>query len=207
MFSVSRFKGQTVFVAGVEHPLGTALVRRLVGFGANVVALGDDEQALWRLARSCDGPVETLGLGRGWRDVLRILQECWTDEPVHLYLDLFPMTEASSLAETRDVFSRSAALAAALVQGLRAGKARAVICFPSAQGGAPNRGTRAASYAGMVRHFGKESAPGRFHGLMVEDAGSNWSDAALVSAGDAVLMLCHPVSRGIKSGTVLNWGP
>ncbi|WP_136441573.1 hypothetical protein [Pacificoceanicola onchidii] len=204
---MSRFKGQTVFVAGVEHPLGASLTRRLVGFGANVVALGEEEEALWRLAQRCNGSVETLGLGRGWRDVLRILQDCWADEPVHLFVDLFPMAEATSMAETRDVFSRSAALAAALVHGMRAGEARAVLCFPAAQGGTPNRGTRAASYAGMVGHFGKECAPGRFHGLKIEDAGNNWSDAALVSAGDAVLMLCHPISRGVKSGTVLNWAP
>ncbi|WP_425100621.1 hypothetical protein [Tropicibacter sp. S64] len=205
LFSVSRFKDKVAIVAGGELPLAQSLVRRLAEFGATVVALGDDAEILWRLARQYPGAVQTLTLGRGWREVLRLLQEAWAEEPIDLYIDLLPLAESHSLSETRDVFSRSAALASALLPGMRAGQAQAVLCFPQARAGAPNRGTRAAGYAGLVRHFNENCLPGRFLGLNFNDADCAWTDADCLSAGDAILMLCHPVSRGVQPGTVLAW--
>ncbi|MFW2543991.1 hypothetical protein ACN2XU_15255 [Primorskyibacter sp. 2E107] len=202
---MSRFKDRIAVIAGADHPLGASLVRRLAGFGATVVALGSDEEAMLELAREFPGAVEPLVLRRGWREVVRRLQQAWEDEPVHLYIDLFPLGEAQSLSATRDLMQKSAALAAAFATGLRSGEARAVLGFAQGQSGAPNRGTRAAGYAGLVRHLDKACRPGRFLGLSLDDRTCSWTPDQCLSAGDTLLMLCHPVSRGVMPGTVVAW--
>ncbi|MFZ7090658.1 hypothetical protein [Primorskyibacter sp. 2E233] len=206
MFSVSRFKDKVAVVAGAEHPLGVSLVRRLAGFGATVVAIGSDEGHLRALAAERPKRIEPLPLQIGGRDVLRLLQEAWADEPLDMYIDIFPLCEAMALAETRDVFSRSASLAAAFAPGIRAGRAQAILTFPQeGVGPADDRDARAAGFAAMVRHFDDKTAPGRFLGVAMLEQGCDWTGADCLSAGDAILMLCHPISRGVRPGSMVEW--
>ncbi|WGW02744.1 hypothetical protein [Tropicibacter oceani] len=205
---MTRFKDKVAVIAGAEHPMGASLVRRLAGFGAKVVAIGTDEAQLRALAQHSPARIEPLAINMGQRDVLHLLQEAWAEEPLDIYVDLFPLCEAMSLAQTRDVFSRSAALAAAFAPGIRQGRASAVLAYPQGDGRpAPNRGTRAAGYAALVRHFAQQVDPGRFLGIEMRDEGCSWTGSECLSAGDCVLVLCHPVSRGLQSGSVVQWHP
>jgi len=207
VFGVSRFKDKVAVVAGAEHALGAALCQRLAGFGAVVVALGWDGEGLHHLAKLAPTRIEPLTLRNGRRDVYQLLQEAWASEPIDLYIDAAPLCPEDAKSAPRPDFLRSAGVAAALAAGLRAGAARAVIAVPEAphHPPRPEEQARTAGYGVLVERFNTDCAPARFMGLRVPGPPFDWTDAACVSAGDAILMLCHPVSRGLRSGVVIDW--
>ncbi len=206
MFGVSRFRDKVAVIAGAEHPLGAALTHRLAAFGATVVAMGRSDDQLMALASPFPARIEPLALRPGRRDVLALLQEAWDDTPLDLYVDLTPLCIEAEPGPSH-AFARSAGLASALARGIAGGAARAVIAVPAVQAdSAPDDQARAAGYAALVRRFAAETAPARFLGLRLPTQ-PTWDAAACLSAGDAILMLCHPVSRGLQGGHVIDWAP
>lgn len=208
VFGVSRFKDRVAVIAGAEHPLGTSLVRRMAAFGATVVAIGQDEAQLYGLARELTGRVEPLALAPGRRDVLALLYDAWGDEPLDIYVDVMPLCTGTDLPDPAERFARSAGVAAALVRGIRQARAFAVMAVPLADTGAPPpEQARSAGYGAMMRRLSADCRPGRMVGLGLPGASDPWTDAACLSAGDAILALCHPVTRGLAGGQLLHWEP
>lgn len=197
-------------MAGAEHPLGTALCKRLAGFGATVIAIGQDGVALRDLARTAPSTIEPLALRPGKRNVLTLLHEAWANQPVHIFVDLMALCppDDSGAAVVRDYgFGHSAGVAAALVGGIRAGRALCTMAVPRASGDPdPEAQARSAGFSALVRRFSTEATPGRFLGLGLPVDSFDWTAARIMSAGDTILMMCHPVSRGLANGSVLEWG-
>ena len=197
LFGVAHFRGKVAFVAGAEHPLGVVLSRRLAGFGATVVALGSDERRLMALAETVPGRIEPLALRPGRRDVLELLQQAWAADPLDILIDVMPVTAGSS-------FSRSAGLAAAMAAGLRAAGGRAVMAIPLLpETASPDLQGLSAGYRALLRRFAEKGLPARFIGLGLPGPEHRWTGRAAMSAADAALMLCHPVSRALRPGSVV----
>ncbi|CUH77217.1 hypothetical protein [Tropicibacter naphthalenivorans] len=202
MFGVSRFYGKTAVIAGAEHPLGASVCERLAQFGAAVVAMGRDQDALLAVARKAPGQIDTLALPKVGH-TLEVLKSSWLATPLHVYIDLLPLSE-------RSAFDQSAGLAAALRMGLRIGKGRAVIALPydKRPDALPAEvQARFAGYSAMVEQFAKDAQPARVMGLGLPADPFPWDTISAVSAGDSVLALCHDVSRGLKTGSFLDWVP
>lgn len=213
MFGVSRFKDRIAVISGGEHPLGGSLARRLASFGATVVVVGRDDQRLRDLARHAPDRIEPLALRPGRRDVLMLLREAWGDQPLDLYVDLTglcPFGDQGAGEGLEFGFGLSAGIGAALVEGIRTGRADCVMAVPSTARGTPDTvetQARAAGFGALVRLFAGDVLPGRFLGLGLPAGRHDWTEACLLSAGDMVLMMCHPVSRGLVTGSVLEWSP
>ncbi len=205
MFGVSRFNDKVAVVAGAEHPLGTSCVRRLARFGALVVAIGRNEAALLALAQDNPGRIEPLALRSGRRDILSLLQEAWADEPLDLYIDVMPLCSEDS---ARDDLARSAGVGSALVPALRLARGAAVMAIPvSTQSALPAAEAREAGYKALLKRFDQSARPARFMGLAMHTDRTDWDAATCLSAGDAALMLCHPISRGLRGGHCVAWAP
>jgi NAD(P)-dependent dehydrogenase (short-subunit alcohol dehydrogenase family) len=205
VFGVSRFKDRITVIAGAEHPLGAALARCLAGFGALVIAVGRDDAALRDLARDRPDRIEPLALRPGRRDVLSILREAWGGQPIDLYMDFMALCGAQR--DRGDYgFAQSAGVAAALVEGMRAGPGLCAMSVPDpgANAGAEDL-ARAAGFEALVQKFAGEVAPGRILGMRLPVSPFDWTEHRLFSAGDAALVLCHPVSRGFANGSVMRW--
>ena len=203
MFGVSRFNNRIVVIAGAEHPLGAAMARRLAGFGATVIAVGRDDVALRDLARDRPDRIEPLALRPGRRDVLGLLRDAWGGQPVDVYLDVMSLCSATTDAQDYG-FGQSAGVAAALVEAIRAGPGYCAMAVP--EGGAgPDGLARAAGFKALVQKFAQKAPPGRFVGLRLPVSPFDWTEQRLLSAGDALLLLCHPLSRGLANGSVLHW--
>ncbi len=200
MLGVSRFQNKVAVIAGAEHPLGAALCTRLAGFGATVVAIGVDDLALRALASRHPSKIEPLAMHSGWRDILRLLKEAWESQPIHIYIDVLPLMEAAVDTENSDAFARSTGLTAALKEGMLAGRTLGVMAVPKPQ----DRSLRT-GYEALLQRFSNENKPVRMLGVGLPQGNQDWSSQRLVSATDTILMLCHPVSRGVKSGMVIDW--
>lgn len=208
MFGVSRFKGRVAVIAGAEHPLAYSLARRLAGFGTTVVAIGLDNDALMALAQTAPARIEPLTLRTGRRDVLMLLKESWQDEAIDIYMDFMLLIDSARSESNANTFARSAGLGAALGAGLRNGEAMAVVGIPQVTDtSSVEAQAQQAGYAALVRRFSRECGPARFVGLSLPNRRKTWSDADCLSAGDMALMLCHPVSRGVSPGSVVDWVP
>lgn len=206
MFGVSRFKGRVAVIAGAEHPLARLLCARLAAFGATVVAIGADADVLGDLALESPERIEPLPLDPMREDALDLLQEAWGEEPLDIYVDAAPLVPGLSGHSAPGAFHVSAGLAAALVPGLRAAQGRAVMCVPTYLDSAqPENLARSAGFRALMAQFSRDAAPGRFIGLSVPGHLSAWTDAANLSASDTIMMLCHPVSRGVRSGSMVDW--
>ena len=196
-------------MSGAEHPLGVSLCGRLAEFGALVIAVGHDDQALQDLARKQPERIEHLVLRPGRRDVLGLLRDAWGGQPVDLFADLIglmPQRETPGDQPARRGFAQSAGVAAALAEGIRAGKAFCTLAIPQADGEpTPDQQARSAGCTALARSFSKDVSPGRLLGLRLPEMPFDWTDARLISAGDTILMMCHPVSRGLANGSVLEW--
>lgn len=204
VFGVSRFRDKVAVIAGAEHPLATSLAQRLAEFGTTVVAIGASEERLQTLARARPERIEPLALRPGRRDVFALLQEAWDEEPVDIFMDLMPLCVTMETTASH-AFAQSAGIAAALARGIRNGQARAVVAVPAGGGdSAPEEQARAAGYEALVRRLAAETAPARFLGLRLPVT-QDWPVADCLSAGDAMMMLCHPVSRGLAAGSILDW--
>lgn len=210
MFGVSRFKDKVAVVAGAEHPLGASLCRRLAGFGALVVAVGRSEAALRDVARRDPKRIETLAIGAGRRDMLAILKDTWGDEPLNFYADFWPLDAAGRDVAPHEVFAQSAGLAAALLPGMRAGRAMSVMVVSDTarMADVPLKGVEnIVGYEALLMRLASRAQPGRFVGLRLPQGVGTWTGADCVSAGDMVLTLFHPVSRGLKNGSIVDWSP
>ncbi len=203
MFGAGYFKGKVVAIMGAEHPLGSSLALRFSGFGATVIAIGEDEESLHGLARTNPEQIEPLALRSGRADVLGLLRDAWGDEPLDCYIDTSPISAERQKLQAPDIFAKSAGTAAALVRGIRNGQARAVLAMPAvSSASSPTETARHAGYTALVRQFGKECMPGRFCGAEVP-GDLEWSSEQCLSIGDAIMMLVHPVSRAVAQGTVI----
>lgn len=204
MLGVSRFRNKVAVIAGAEHPIGAAMAARLAGFGATVIALGRDETKLRALATPNPKQIEPLALHAGWRDILPLLQEAWADQHIDIYVDIMPLMQVDTSLDASDGFAFSAGLAASLRRGLRAGKALSVLVVP---GSNPLDTARPApdSYRALLQRFTKNNTMVRMVGVRMPRGKESWTRSEALSAGDTILMLCHPVSRGVKGGTVIDW--
>ncbi|KUF11895.1 hypothetical protein AVJ23_04755 [Pseudoponticoccus marisrubri] len=192
-------------IAGAGHPLGASLCLRLAGFGATVVALDRDEEALIALARQAPDRIEPLALRPGRRDVLTLLGEAWGATPLDLLIDLLPMTSLTAGERPGAALARSAGLVRALLHGIRQGSAQVVMAVPRPERpGDADTQARAAAHVTLVQRCAPACRPGRVAGLGLP-LRTDWSQQALLSAGDLALMLCHPVSRGLQGGSVVDW--
>ena len=195
---------------GAEHPLGVSLCQRLAGFGATVVAVGRSDETLMALARQAPRRIEPLVLRSGRRDVMDLLRESWADEPLDFYADLLPLAPDISEKIPHDLFALSAGMSAALLRGVRNGGALCVLAIPvpAAEGAsAPEDHAKAAGYTAMLKRFANQGVPGRHVGLRVLSRSRSWTPAQCISAGDMMLTLFHPVSRGVRNGSVIDWSP
>lgn len=188
--------------AGACHPLGRAVVRRLAAFGAIVVAVDADERGLLDLARAQPDRIEPLALdprcSARWADIAA----AWGDEPLHLFLDLSLLAPDAARRMSRALADLEA-LATALEAGMRRGEARGVIALPVAGAGAGRAEVALASAArAVLADLAAWARPARLTAVALHPAGP-WDSARLTALGDAVLMLCHPVSRALAPGTVL----
>lgn len=206
MFGVSRFKDKVVVIAGAEHPLGASLCERLATFGATVVAIGWTDTALLEIARRSPSRIEPLALSHGRRDVLTLLREAWGDEPLHVYVDLMPICDSALNDAPQASFGQSAGMASALLGGMRAGRARGIMAVPQTVDEALTEVQgRSAGYTVLMQRFAREARPARLLGLGLPGPGFVWGADVITSAGDTVMALSHEVSRGIRSGTVVDW--
>lgn len=206
MFGVSHFKNKVVVIAGAEHPLAASLCRRMAGFGALVVAIGQSPDTLIALARHDPRRIETLALGSGRGDMLELLRASWGEEPLNYYADFWPLNPDPAA----DGFARSAGLAVALMGGVRAGQALSVMAVPGA-GAGPEPKLKGVDtivgYEALLKRLADRARPGRFVGMRLPVALGEMSEEDCVSAGDIVLTLFHPVSRGLKNGSIVDWVP
>ncbi len=204
MLGVSRFQNKVAVVAGAEHPLGAALCTRLAGFGATVVAIGVDDLALRALASRHPSKIEPLAMHSGWRDILRLLKDAWEEQPVNIYIDVLPLMEGTAQGQRPDTFARSTGLTAALKDGMVAGRTLGVITIPEPKDSKEDS-TNRTGYEALLQRFSTENKPVRMLGVGLPQHNRDWTREQLVSATDTILMLCHPVSRGVKSGMVIDW--
>ncbi len=193
-------------MAGADNRLGGVLALRLARFGAIVVAIGKRSLPLRRLAERVPDRIDTLPLGATPEATLAALSEIWGDEALHLYIDAMPMGPEMIATPPAQAFAVSAALSGALTEGMRVGRARAVIVHPARQGDGAEGAARSAGYRALIKCLAADAAPARVLGLRLDVPSNGWSAASLTSAGDAALMLCHPVSRGLTPGRVIDWG-
>ncbi|MGH1414492.1 MAG: hypothetical protein ACRBB0_13440 [Pelagimonas sp.] len=203
---MSRFQNKVAVVVGAEHPLGAALCKRLAGFGATVVAIGHDDTGLRGVAKHDPARIEPLALHSGWRDILRLLSEAWADQPIHIYIDVMALSSDVSSGVLSEAFACSTGLTAALRSGLEAGKALGVVAVPTDVDTTKVHGPKS-SYRALLKRFSNGADPIRMLGVGLPGRDHHWAPQGLVSATDTVLMLCHPVSRGVKSGMVIDWTP
>jgi hypothetical protein len=160
--------------------------------------MGADGDRLQALAGQMRGRVEPLAFGRQPDAVLAALEAAWGAEPVDVFIDVMPLCAVPAASDASDGIARSAKLARALLSGLRAGPAMAVMAIPHPPCG---------GYAALLARLDTRSRPGRVTGLGLPVGNDRWSRAGCLSAGDAVLALCHPVTRGIAGGQVIAWRP
>jgi len=208
VFGVSRFSNKVAVIAGAEHPLGASLCQRLAGFGATVVAVGSADEPLMTVARTNPKRIEPLVLRPGRRDVLDLLREAWADEPLDYYADFMSLGPGDAVHEQSDLFRKSAGMATALQRGIQAGSALCVMAIPdaaSSEGTTPEDHAKTAGYTALLKRASTDSMPGRYVGLRVRALQDAWSAADCISAGDMVLTLFHPVSRGLPNGSVIDW--
>ncbi len=193
-------------IAGAEHPLGRSLAKRLAGFGASVIALGRHDAPLMRLAAEFPERIEPLALPLGRKDLLPLLKEAWGDEPIHFFIDMLALYPFKAREPVSVALGRSAGVFSALSGGLRAGSAQAVMLLPKiADSDSPERQANAAGYEAFLVRVAAACPPGRMTGLRLPCDPKFWTERRCVSAGDVVLMLCHPISRGLKPASVLDW--
>ncbi len=204
MLGVSRFQNKVAVVAGAEHPLGAALCTRLAGFGATVVAIGKDDLALRALASRHPNKIEPLAMHSGWRDILRLLKEAWEEQPINIYVDMLPLMGDGAAEDDPEAFARSAGLTAALKLGMIAGRTLGVVAIPTENEFTDGQ-SRQSGYSALLAQVSSEIQPARMLGVGLPVADKDWSHQKLVSATDTILMLCHPVSRGVKPGMVIDW--
>ncbi|MBV2360746.1 hypothetical protein KUH32_13240 [Thalassococcus sp. CAU 1522] len=180
-------------------------MQRLSTFGAAVVALGVRSAPLEALAHEMPNRVETLTLDSKPRTLFGVLSESWAANPLHIYLDLMPLIATAEASDPAPDIERSAHLAAALHDGLGSGRALGGFIFEAVDPLAPTLTVaRGAGFAGLSSQIGKRARPARIAGLRLSPV-ADWDRKALLSAGDAALMLCHPVSRGVAPGAVIDW--
>lgn len=175
-----------------------------------VVAVGSADEALMALARTAPKRIEPLVLRPGRRNVLELLREAWADEPLDIYADFLPLCAGAEQPASADLFSKSAGMAAALLRGVQAGRACCVMAIPevsSVQNGSPEDHAKTAGYTALLKRLSNEGQPGRYIGIRLLDMAIPWTEAQCTSAGDLVLTLFHPVSRGMRNGSVVDWDP
>lgn len=204
VFGVSAFDGRVVVVAGACHPLGRSLVRRLAGYGADVIAIDCDAEALRSLAQLDPVHIEALSLPLDDPDARAILMETWAHEPLFAMFDLSPLACDPGQNLGAPIAAVSG-LADALCAGLAAGRGRAILALPDAQQ-APDFARASAAFGAMVPELDAMLHPARLHGVRLKTGTRDWTEQQLTSSGDLVLALCHPVSRALVGGHVLGVG-
>ena len=205
VFGVSRFSNKVAVIAGAEHPVAASLCRRMAGFGATVVAVGRDADALMAVARFDPKRIEPLALEGGRRDVLQLLREAWGDEPLDYYADFLPLCPGR--VAPHEVFAQSVGMGRALESGMRAGGALCMMALPVPGDAYHENSFIAAGYDPLLKRMSEAVRPGRFVGLRLRQSEDAWRPEDCISAGDMVLTLFHPVSRGLKNGTIVDWEP
>lgn len=206
VLGVSYFKGRTAIVAGASHPLGQSLALRLAKFAATVVAIDTNEDALRALASKAPDRIEPLALNLAQPSAQNILRAAWEHEPLHLCLDLSALM-ITATQRCPVAGARIAGLASALSDGLLAGAARGVVVLPEpGPDAAPQDHVDAAALVTLVARLPGYAPPTRVCGLTVRSDIGNWSPARCVGVGDLVLILAHPVSRGLKPYQVIASG-
>ena len=206
MVSLSHFKDKTAVVLGAEHPLGAALVARLATFGAQVIAIAGSEAARPPLAAAAACRVVPLVLPYDQTANLEWLRDVSAETALHVYIDLTAVVPATAIVPRDVAFARSARVGAIVAAPLRRGAGRAVIGLPELPPDAPpGVSARQAGFAALLQGFAAGAAPARWLGLTLPGLPLGWGAADLTSAGDLVLMLCHPASRGLAGGQRLTW--
>ncbi|KAA8609129.1 hypothetical protein AL036_05300 [Salipiger aestuarii] len=199
LFGVSVFTGKVVLVSGAGHPLGRAMVRRLSGFGARIVAIDTEAQAMHRLAAHRPDRIEPLALDLTDPEACMILGESWGGEPLHLVYDFSALSAGKG--GIGQVAARSDGLLTSIARGLRAGPGRAIVGLPDDEDGAVS-----GMLAAMVRQWNAALAPAKLHGVTISGATKHWTAARLTSSGDLMLALSHPVTRALAGGVVMKDG-
>ncbi|MFD1343934.1 hypothetical protein [Litorisediminicola beolgyonensis] len=178
-------------------------MRRLAGFGAIVVAVDADERGLLELARGHPDRIEPLALdprcSARWADIAA----AWGTEPLHVFLDMTLLAPEAATRMGRALADLDA-LTGALRAGLRRGQATGVIALPVPDRGAARAQVALAAAArAILPELATRSRPARLAGVEI-GTGGPWDADRLTALGDAVLMLCHPVSRAVVAGTVVS---
>ncbi|MFZ5961581.1 hypothetical protein ACOXXX_01390 [Thalassococcus sp. BH17M4-6] len=170
-------------------------MHRLAGFYATILAIDDAAPPLEELARAVPGWIEPLALALETTHAADVLTEAWGSEPVHLCIDLSALQTARSLVSRQ---RQLLGLAAALAQGLAAGAGRGIVAVPVAgPQDSADRVAESAALQAFVARMPGYADPARLIGLQIPMVRGNWSPARCVDVGDLVLMLGHPVSRGL----------
>ena len=200
---LSHFRDKTVLCVHASHILGQHITLRLAQLGATVVAIDPQSAALMRLARHFPNRIETLAIDVGNADTCKLLKSAWDHEPIHSLFDFSWLDGALQKGRLAELETQCA-LYDALAQGLVAGRAQMAVALPALSKTSPIRdiATRSA-VASLIQQHSEQLDQCRVMGIELPfDLPT--SDDALAEFSDALLMLCHPVSRALASGQVIS---
>ncbi len=147
--------------------------------------------------------IETLAIDVGNADTCNLLKSAWGAEPIHGLFDFSWLGSGVQTGRLAEIEAHGF-LYDALAQGLVAGRAQISISLPALSKTSPIRDIAARSaVASLIQRHAEQLDQCRVLGIELPSELPT-SDRALAEYSDALLMLCHPVSRALASGQVIS---